>query len=110
MITRMAMFNGEVKEGLEGSMRAYVRQELEPLWRKFDGASDVRVLFGVTQDANGPVIPLVLAIDYPDRAAIDRAMASQARITSRDMLPEFYAQFFERVELWHYEFEHKGGP
>ncbi|MEM7208781.1 MAG: hypothetical protein AAF434_13230 [Pseudomonadota bacterium] len=102
MITRYAIFSGTVKQGMQAEMRAYVHTELTPLWRQFSGAEEVRVLFGVEQDANGPAIPLVLAITYADTAAMERGLASPARYQSRDLLPAFYERFFEKVELWHY--------
>jgi len=86
-------------------MRAHVEQVLAPLWRQFDGAAAVRVMFAVEGDPNGPSVPVVLAIDYPDNAAMERALASPARYESRDLLPEFYEHFFTEVTLLHYLME-----
>ncbi len=105
MLTRYAIFNGTVKAGQEAAMRAWVNTHLTPLWRQFACAEDVRVLFGVEQDANGPTIPLILAITYADEAAMAAALDSPARYTSRDLLPELYEQFFDDVTLWHYVME-----
>lgn len=105
MLIRMAIFDGVVKQGQEGAMRSFVEAELAPLWRQFTGAVDVKVLFGVEQDPNGPQIPCILQVTYPDQAAIETAMESPARHKSRDMLPAFYDQFFERVRLYHYLME-----
>ena len=105
MITRYAIFNGTVKAGEQASMRAWVEANLAPLWRQFAGAEAVQVLYGVEQDANGPVIPLILAITYADEAAMARGLDSPARYTSRDLLPEFYQRFFDDVTLWHYVME-----
>ncbi len=105
MITRYAIFNGTVKTGQEAAMRAWVGEHLTPLWRKFAGAEEVRVLFGIEQDAKGPVIPLVLAITYADHAAMERGLASPARYAARDLLPAFYERFFDEVTLWHYVME-----
>lgn len=105
MLTRYAIFNGAVKPGKEAAMRAWVTAHLTPLWRQFARAEEVRVLFGVKQDQNGPTIPLMLAITYADESAIAAAMDSPARYKSRDLLPELYAQFFDDVTLWHYTME-----
>lgn len=105
MLTRCAAFVGSVRPGLEANMRDYVERELAPLWRRFDGATEIRVMFGVADDANGPRVPLVLAIDYADEAAMERAMASPARYESRDLLPDFYDRFFDDVTLFHYLLE-----
>ena len=83
-------------------MRAFVTEKLTPLWRQFACAQEVRVLFGVEQDANGPTIPLILAITYADHAAMEKGVSSPARYTAKDLLPELYERFYNKVELWHY--------
>lgn len=83
-------------------MREWTTRHLTPLWRQFACAEDVRVMFGVQQDASGPNIPLMLAITYRDTDAMAKGLASSARYTSRDLLPEFYERFFDDVTLWHY--------
>lgn len=102
MITRYAIFGGKVKEGKEDEMRAWVSEHLTPLWRKFACAEEVRVLYGVEQDADGPDIPLILAITYADHAAMEKGVSSPARHAAKELLPELYDRFFEKIELWHY--------
>ena len=102
MITRYAIFSGEVLPGKEDEMREYVNEKLTPLWRKFACAEEVRVLFGVEQDKNGPTIPLMLAITYADNRAMEAGLDSPARYESKALLPEFYDMFFSQVELFHY--------
>lgn len=102
MITRYAIFGGQVKSGQEQAMRDWVTANLTPLWRQFARAEEVRVLFGIEQDADGPVIPLILAITYADHAAMQAGISSPARHAARDLLPELYDRFYDRVELWHY--------
>tara|TARA_B100000035_G_scaffold313048_1_gene325862 strand:- start:503 stop:832 length:330 start_codon:yes stop_codon:yes gene_type:complete len=101
MLTRLAIFHGRVRDGKEAAMRRYVEDVLAPLWRQFDGAEDVRVMFGVEQDDGGPEIPLILAITYPDRAAMARALDSPARYESRDLLPGFFETYLDG-SLHHY--------
>ena len=112
MITKLASFDGTVKPGQTDAMRAYVEAELAPLWRAFDGAHRVRVLYAAEPDdgggaggEDGPSVPLILQVDYQSQADLDRAMASDARHRSRAMLPTFYARFFETVTLRHHSFE-----
>ena len=105
MITRIALFIGTVRPGAEDQMRRHVEDELAPLWRQFDGAAVVRVLWNVKGDPNGQTIPLALQVDYDTRDDIDRAMASPARYESRDMLPGFYDVYWDQVRLEHHEFE-----
>jgi len=95
MLTRLAIFEGSVRKGQEEAFRAYVDQRLVPLWRKFEGAAEVRVLFALERDGKARDIPLILAITYPDRAAMARALASPARYESRDLLPELFERFFD---------------
>ena len=105
MITRYAIFGGTVKPGQEAAMRDWVSEHLTPLWRKFACAEEVRVLYGVEQDANGPNIPLILAITYADHAAMEKGVNSPARHEARDLLPALCEQFYDKVELWHYVME-----
>ena len=58
-------------------------------------------MFGVEQDDGGPEIPLILAINYPDRAAMARALDSPARHESRDLLPGFFETYLDG-SLHHY--------
>ena len=112
MITKLAIFEGTVKPGQTAAMRAFVKSELAPLWRAFDGAHQVRVLYAAEpKDGNGaggedgPSVPLILQVDYQSHTDLDRAMASDARHRSRAMLPAFCERFFETVTLRHHTFE-----
>ena len=104
MLTRYAIFEGRVRSGMDNEMRDYVNDVLVPIWRQFDGAHTVRVMFGVEQDPEGPSLPLVLAITYLDAAAMERGLASPARYESRDLLPEFFAKYIDG-KLLHYVME-----
>ena len=101
MLTRLAIFEGRVKPGQEEAMRAYVETELAPLWRQFQPSKEVRVLYNAEEGD----IPLVLAVTYVDRSAMEAALDTPARYQSRDMLPAFYERFFEEVSLKHQLFE-----
>ena len=103
MITKLAIFQGTVKDGKEAEMRAYVERVLRPLWEAFEGAHRVRVLYGTKSDDKGPPIPLILEVDYLTQADLDQAMTSPARHESRDLLPGFYEAYFDEVVLRHVE-------
>ena len=105
MITKCAFFQGTIKVGQEAAMRAYVEAELAPLWRRFQPSEDIKILFNVENDKNGPTIPLALIVTYNNQASLDQAMESEARYKARDMLPAFYEMFFNEVQLLHYVFE-----
>jgi ribosome-associated translation inhibitor RaiA len=95
MITRYALFEGQVKVGQTEAFRAFVNENLVPLWTKFDGAQEVRVMFSEERDEGAPEFPLVLAISYPDRDSMARAMECDARYASKDKTAELVEQFFE---------------
>lgn len=94
MITRYALFEGAVHDGKTADFREAVLQRLVPLWRQFAGAEEVRVMFGEEHDEGAPAFPLILAISYPDRAALERALASPARAQSREVTGEIVAEYF----------------
>jgi hypothetical protein len=43
MLIRCAFFEGHVREGKEAAFEQFIEQRLMPLWRRFPGATDVRV-------------------------------------------------------------------
>ncbi len=95
MITRFALFEGSVAQGQTEAFRNAVLDRLVPLWRQFPGNTDVRVMFGEDRDAGAPEFPLILAISYPDKAAMDAALDSPFRAQSRDVTGEIVTEFFD---------------
>lgn len=94
MITRYALFEGRVHDGQTEAFRAAVLEELLPKWKAFPGALSVRVTFANERDAGAPEYPLILAVNYPDRAAIDVALASPARTAGKAATDALLARFF----------------
>lgn len=95
MITRFALFEGTVREGQAQAFRAAVLDRLVPLWTQFPGNTDVRVMFGEERDEGAPEFPLILAITYPDRAAMTAALDSPARHESKRVTGEIVAAHFD---------------
>lgn len=95
MITRYALFEGQVKTGKTADFRDAVLTRLVPLWRQFPGYLDVRVMFSDERDEGAPEYPLILTISYPDRKAKHGALASDARNQSRDVTGQIVAEFFD---------------
>lgn len=95
MITRIAMFEGKIKPGLELQFRDDVRAALVPLWVRFAGATDIRVMFTDDCDPGAASFPMILAISYPDTEAMDKAMASPARLQLKEMIGPFLARYFD---------------
>ena len=94
MITRFAIFEGEIADGQDAAFRKDVRERLVPLWTSFPGCTDVRVSFSVARDAGAPAYPMVLAISYPDEATMTAALDSDARHRSKDVTGEIVAAYF----------------
>lgn len=94
MITRYALFEGKVHAGQEAAFRAAVTAEILPLWQQFPGALSVRVSYAVKRDDGAPEYPMILAVSYPDVAAVDAALASPIRPQARAATDSVLARFF----------------
>lgn len=94
MITRFALFEGHVNEGQTAAFRAAVLAEVLPKWKAFPGALAVRVCFANERDEGAPELPLILAISYADRAAVDQALVSDARTQAKAATEAVLARFF----------------
>lgn len=106
MIIRYAFFEGHVHEGREADFRAFVRDRLVPLWTRFPGAEEVRVQRGLERDEGAPHYAMVLAIRYPDMAAVEHALGSDVRSTSREVTGELIEMFDGRVHHHVFEVDH----
>lgn len=95
MITRFALFEGSIKEGMTERFRKAVTDRLVPLWTQFPGNTDVRVMFGQQRDEGAPEFPLILAISYPSTEAMALALTSDVRNQSKAMTGVIVAEFFE---------------
>jgi hypothetical protein len=94
MITRFALFEGQVNSGETEAFRAAVLAEVLPHWKAFPGVLAVRVCFANERDEGAPELPLVLAISYPDREAVDVALASPERASAKAATESVLARFF----------------
>ncbi|MFK7901746.1 MAG: hypothetical protein AB8B49_02785 [Nitratireductor sp.] len=95
MITRFAFFEGTLKEGSQQAFEAFAIERLAPVWKQFTGASEVRVMFSQDRDEGAPEFPLILAISYPDLAAMDKALESDARAKSKELTGEMVDAYFD---------------
>ena len=94
MITRYALFEGRVNDGQEDAFRAAVLEEVLPKWKSFPGALAVRVSFAEFRDEGAPELPMILAISYPDLAAVESALASPVRSEAKAATESVLARFF----------------
>ena len=93
MMKRLAFFEGAIRPGRAAEFDAYVTDRLVPLWTQFPGAARVEVLREVEAEDGSHRYPMVLEITYPNRAAIENALASPVRAQSREVtkgLLEFF--------------------
>ena len=97
MYIRHAYFEGHVKPGKDAEFTRFVRDRLVPLWTKFPGATEVRVLRQTESDTAQPHYAMVLAIRYPDLAAIELALQSDVRQQSREETQDLVKLFDGRI-------------
>ncbi len=97
MYIRCAFFEGRVKPGCENAFAAFVKDRLVPLWTKFPGADEVRVLRQQESDTAEPHYAMVLSIRYPNLAAIEEALKSGVRQKSREETAELVKMFEGRI-------------
>lgn len=97
MLIRCAFFEGKVKPGCDEAFALFVKERLVPLWTQFPGAEEVRVLRQKESDTDNPHYAMVLAIRYPNMAAIEKAMESDVRAQSRAETGELVKMFEGRI-------------
>lgn len=94
MITRFALFEGQIQTGDTEKFRSAILEEVLPHWKSFPGVLAVRVCFANERDEGAPEIPLVLAISYPTRVAMDIALASPERALAKAATESVLARYF----------------
>ncbi len=97
MLIRCAFFEGHVKTGQESAFASFVKERLVPLWTRFPGADEVRVLRQTQSDTEQPHYAMVLQICYPNSAAIEMALKSDVRNQSRAETAELVKMFDGRI-------------
>ena len=100
MLTRTAIYEGTIKAGREEEFFRRVRDELEPLWRRFPNVTAVRVQRTRTMDKDARPIAKILEMDFPDMKAIDECLASPIRPESHDATEKVMTLFEGR--FYHY--------
>ena len=93
MITRTAIFEGRIKQGMEDRFFAEIRERLVPLWRRFPNATNVRLLRVIAADDDALPIAMVQQIDYPSMAALEQAVSSPIRAEARAITLEIMEMF-----------------
>ena len=99
MLTRTALYEGRILPGQEEEFFRRVRDELEPVWRRFPHVTAVRVQRTRSADPDAAPIAMILEMDFPDMAAIEACLASPIR-------PESHAATLEVMKLFEGRFYH----
>jgi antibiotic biosynthesis monooxygenase (ABM) superfamily enzyme len=90
---RCAFFEGRVKPGQETAFTSFIQTRLMPLWTRFPGAEEVRVLRQQQADVDEPYYEMVLAIRYPSLEAVELALKSDVRRKSREETNDLMKMF-----------------
>lgn len=83
MLIRYAFFRGRIKPGMEDAFSQHVEDKLIPLWTRFPGAKEVRILRQKQTDSPDIDLPLGIAIYFGSQDEIDVALSSPARLESQ---------------------------
>ena len=83
MLTRTAIYEGQPAKGREEEFYRRVRDELEPIWRRFPGVRAVRVQRTQHADPTARPVAMILEMDFPDMDAIEACLASPVRTEAK---------------------------
>lgn len=103
MIVRQAFFEGSIHPGQEAAFKAYVSEKLLPMWLRFPGIREVRILYGVGRDEGAPSYPMVLSTLYDSTEALATALESPVRYESREATKGLFDMFEGHIH--HHVFE-----
>lgn len=106
MIVRQALFEGSILPGRQADFRAYVDETLLPLWRRFPGVREVRVLHETERDDGIPEVAMVLSMAFDGPEALQAALDSAVRYQSREVTKGLLAMFDGRVRHHVFDLAH----
>lgn len=84
MIVRFALYHGILPDADRSAFDDHVQTRMVPLISSFPGLQSVRIM--VPSESDGRLAGALLALEmtYPDRAAMDRALASPERVQNAE--------------------------
>lgn len=101
MITRTAIFEGQVRDGHEDEFFKTVEVRLAPLWSQFPHAENVRWYRIIESDPDARPVAMIQQIDYPSKAALEEAVKSpvrdKARALTMELMKLFDGRFYHLV-------------
>ncbi|KAJ56314.1 hypothetical protein ACMU_05040 [Actibacterium mucosum KCTC 23349] len=93
MITRYAIFEGEISDDQRHNFEAAVLQRLLPAVRKLPGLNSAAVSFARRRDPGAPGIVMFLVTTYPDLASVDVATQAPQRKAAQQVTDAIFAEF-----------------
>jgi hypothetical protein len=101
MITRTAIYEGQIKPGHEDALFRDVADRLVPIWLEFPDVQAVRVQRVTQPDADAPSIVMVMEMDFPSLDLMHASLASPIREASHaltlEVLRDFEGRFYHLV-------------
>jgi hypothetical protein len=96
----------EFTKAKEEEFHAFVHDNLVPLWTRFPGAQSVQVFREAEAEDSSHRYPIILQISYLSREAVETALNSPIRFTSREVTKTLLQIFEGRVFHVIYEDDH----
>lgn len=95
MITRFAIFEGDIPREQRDDFRLAVVTRLLPAIRRFPGIGQVAASFSFQRDEGAPPILMVLTTTYGDRQTLEKALAGPEREQAKAVTAQIFTQFAE---------------
>src|SRR5262249_5171380 len=106
LIIRQALFEGRVLDGRDREFKDYVSEKLLPLWNRFPGVREVRVLYALERDEGAPAYAMVLSMKFDSKDALEKALESPVRYESREVTKGLLAMFEGRIHHHVFDLAH----
>jgi antibiotic biosynthesis monooxygenase (ABM) superfamily enzyme len=103
MWIRSAFWVGSIKPGSEARFRAGIDGDMIPSLKALPGVRDAKALWPKKLDDEPPLIGCQILVEFADRAALERMLASAERRTLRGRVGELAALFDGKLSHIDYE-------
>ncbi len=103
MWIRSAFWTGTVSAGAEARFQDGIDRELVPTLRQLPGVRDAKALWPKRLEDHPPPIACQILVEFDDRAAVDRMLASPERRAMRQRVRELVGLFDGTISHIDYE-------
>jgi hypothetical protein len=103
MWIRSAFWVGSIKPGNESRFRSGIDKDMIPSLKALPGVGDAKALWPKKLDDEPPPIGCQILVEFADRAALDRMLASVERRTLRERVSKLAALFDGKLSHIDYE-------